>query len=303
MNKSCNVMILGGGGFIGQNLAKYLAARDYRVTVFDLKPPETPIPGVAFRAGDFFDDAQLDVITEGQDVVVHALSTVNPGNSNAAYLRGYGGDFQQTIKLCDRLVRTDRRMLFLSSAGTIYGRYRGHPFHEYDPLRPINHYGSIKLCVETAMRAFNRQQGARLMSCRITNPYGPGQDSMKGVGFIDAVIKSVRYGRKLEIWGDGSVVRDYIYIEDVCRAMEALLRYDGDMRTFNISTGVGTSQKEIIRLFEGLGFHVDADYKPNRAVDVQTNIACNEKLIAATGLTCRPLEQGIRDYLGDLGML
>lgn len=303
MIKKCNVMILGGNGFIGQNFTRHLAERGYNVSVFDLKRPERPVPGVTYLEGNFFDDASLDVITDGQDAIVHALSTIMPSNSNQTYLRGYSGDFVQTVKLFDYMVQTHGRLLFLSSAGTVYGRYSDRPFQESDPLRPINHYGSVKACIEMAMRAFNEQQHTRLMSCRISNPYGPGQDYQKGVGFIDAAIKSVLNRQPLEIWGDGSVVRDYIYIEDVCNMMEALLHYEGRLQTFNISTGVGTSQNEIIALFNKLGFKPDVRYLSARAVDARYNIVKNDKIVAATGYTCMKLEEGIARYMKWLGML
>ena len=303
MKRKYNVMILGGNGFIGQNLARHLAALDYGVSVFDLKLPDQKIPGVTYFEGDFFDDACLDVLTEGQDAVIHALSTVNPGNSNQTYLRGYGGDFLHTIRLLDRLASTGGRLLFLSSAGTVYGRYDDRPFREEDPLRPINHYGAVKVCVETAMRAFNEQQHTRFLSCRISNPYGPGQDYRKGVGFIDAVIKCALSREPLEIWGKGDVVRDYIYIEDVCRMMEALLRYDGRLQTFNISTGVGTSQNEIVALLEKLGFKLDVRYLSARTVDAKYNVARNDKVVAATGVTSCSIEEGVTRYLKYLGAL
>ena len=303
MKRRFKIMILGGNGFIGQNLARYLKECDYAVSVFDLDRPEHPIDGVTYCQGNFFTDEALDLLTEGQDAVIHALSTINPGNSNANYMRGYSRDFIQTIKLFDKLSHSHGKLLFLSSAGTVYGNYNGKPFEESDPLHPINHYGSVKLCIETAMRAFNEQQGTHLMSCRITNPYGPGQDSRKGVGFIDAVVKSVINNSPLEIWGDGSVVRDYIYIEDVCRMLEALLNYEGKLQTFNISTGVGTSQNEIIALFEKLGFHVNAQYFPTRGVDARCNIAKNEKVVDVTGVTCLSIEQGLMLYMKHLGMI
>lgn len=303
MNKRFSIMIVGGNGFIGQNLARYFIEKGHEVSVFDMKKPECEVPGVVYYEGDFFDDTSIDLITEKQDIVIHALSTINPGNSNVAYMRGYTNDFVQTVRLFDRLVLTKGKLLFLSSAGTIYGKYAGRPFEESDPLCPINHYGGVKLCVETAMRAFNEQQGTKLISCRITNPYGPGQDYSKGVGFIDAVIKSILRDQHLEIWGDGSVVRDFIYIEDVCRMINGLLYYEGDMRSFNISTGVGTSQIEIIRLFEKLGFHINVDCLPRRAVDVMCSIAKNDKIVSVTGIVPRLLEQGIKDYLIHLRML
>lgn len=303
MKKNCSVMLLGGNGFIGQNLALHLHERGYRVSVFDLKSPQQRLPGIQYLEGDFFDDRSIDVISQGQDIVIHALSTLNPGNSNGAYMRGYTGDFVQTIKLFDQLSRTNGKLLFLSSAGTVYGRYNGTPFMESDPMRPINHYGSVKLCIETAMRAFNEQQGTRFMSCRITNPYGPGQDYRKGVGFIDAVVKSILHDQPLEIWGDGGVVRDYIFIDDVCRIMEALINYEGKLQTFNISTGVGTSQNEIVSLFRRLGFKVEVNYQKARTVDAQYNIASNDKVTEATGITCCSLEEGVTRYLRYLGAL
>lgn len=303
MKNNGNVMILGGGGFIGQNLARYLTGKGYVVSVFDMRLPDRAIPGVAYHEGNFFEDSALDVLTEGQDAVIHALSTVNPGNSNQTYLRGYAGDFLHTIKLMDRLASTGGKLLFLSSAGTAYGKYNDRPFREEDPLRPINHYGSIKVCVETAMRAFNEQQHTRFLSCRISNPYGPGQDYMKGVGFIDAVVKSVLNHQTLEVWGDGSVVRDYIYIEDVCCMLEVLLRYEGSLQTFNVSTGIGTSQNDIIRLFEQLGFSVNVNYQSARKVDARCNIANNDKIVKATGVRCHTLREGVEMYLKYLGMM
>ena len=136
-------MILGGSGFIGGNLSRYLAKRGYTVSVFDLQAPAEKTEGITWLTGDLFDDASLERITADADVIIHALSTVNPGNSNRDFLRGYAGDFVQTVKLFDLACRKNIRVIFLSSAGTVYGRYDGEPFRERHALQPINHYGSI----------------------------------------------------------------------------------------------------------------------------------------------------------------
>ena len=122
MDKSKKILILGGGGFIGGNLSRYLAEEGYEVTVFDLNIPEKKKPGIRYLAGDFFSDETLDGITDGQDVIFHALSTINPGNSNRDYLRGYAGEFVQTVKLFDLACRKKSRVIFLSSAGTVSGK-------------------------------------------------------------------------------------------------------------------------------------------------------------------------------------
>lgn len=303
MKKNGNVLILGGNGFIGKNLSRYLYESGYCVTVFDLRIPEEQMQGITYIAGDFFCDETLETITEGQDVIIHALSTINPGNSNRDFLRGYSGDFVQTVKLFDLTCRKGIRVIFLSSAGTVYGRYDGEPFPERHALQPINHYGSIKVCVETAMRSFNEQQGGRLLSCRITNPYGPGQDYRRGVGFIDAVIRNYINKTPIEIWGDGNVIRDYIYITDVCRMLEKLIDYDGEWHVFNLSTGIGHSQLEILDIFRQLGCEVETRFTEARSVDAKINLANNKRILQATGIQCIALEEGIRKYLESLQII
>ena len=147
MNTGCHVMVLGGAGFIGRTLSRYLAQMGYKVSVFDLVVPEDKDPDIKYYAGKFFDDQTLETLTDGQDIIIHALSTVNPGNSNRNFMQGYTGDFIQTVKLFDLACRKDIRVIFLSSAGTVYGRYDGQPFSERHALQPINHYGSVKVCV------------------------------------------------------------------------------------------------------------------------------------------------------------
>ena len=103
-----------------------------------------------------------------------------------------------------------------------------------------------------------------MIIARISNPYGPGQDFNKGVGFIDAALKKTLNHEQIEIWGDGSVVRDYIYIEDVCEMIGSLINYDGNEEVFNVSSNQGISLNDEsiheckIRSFEeGLKLYID----------------------------------------------
>lgn len=303
MNKSCNVLILGGGGFIGQNLCSWLKKAGYHVTAFDLVMPAEPVAGVDYVTGNFFDDETLAHIVHNQQVIIHSLSTLNPGNSNRCFLRGYSGDFVQTIKLFEMACRMGIRVIYLSSAGTVYGRYDNQPFEERHALQPINHYGSLKVCVETAMRSFNEQQGGHLISCRITNPYGPGQDFHKGVGFINAVLRHSLEHSTVEIWGDGEVIRDYIYIDDVCRMIERLISYTGAYHVFNIGTGVGTTQNEIVEIFNELGMNPKVQYLPSRAVDTRVNLINNRRISELMDDQFLTVREGIERYLHALHIL
>ena len=97
-------------------------------------------------------------------------------------MEGYKRDFIQTINLCGMLIRQKTNMIFLSSGGTVYGVQEVQPIKETALPVPINHYGSLKLCIENVIRTFNTQLHTKMRIARISNPYGPGQDYHKGVG-------------------------------------------------------------------------------------------------------------------------
>ncbi|MEG1313890.1 MAG: NAD-dependent epimerase/dehydratase family protein, partial [Bacilli bacterium] len=202
------VLVIGGNGFIGRNLVKFLASQpEITIYSFDLGKPLQQIEGVKYIEGDFFDDYLIKNAIKGIDVVIHSLSTINPGNSNSKYMQGYSRDFLQTVKLCGLLVEQKSNMIFLSSGGTVYGEQIKQPINETISPKPINHYGGVKLCIENVIQIFNTQLHSKMRIARISNPYGPGQDYNKGVGFIDATIKKALAQEVLEIWGDGENIR------------------------------------------------------------------------------------------------
>lgn len=290
------VLIIGGSGFIGRNLAKELLLFGYKVSSFDLTYPAEGIPNVNYIAGDFFDDITLEKITDDVDVIIHSLSTVNPGNSNIQYMRGYEKDFIQTIKLCEKVIRKNIKMIFISSGGTVYGNQEHQPISELANAQPINHYGNIKLCIENAIRTFNNQLHTKMLIARVSNPYGPGQDYQKGVGFIDAILKKAISGDTVEIWGDGFTQRDYIYITDVCKMLISLIDYSGEEEVFNVSTNRGASQKEILDIVKGLGLEFEVKYSKGRSVDAQKIILDNTKIKTIYTDSIVSLEEGIKAY-------
>lgn len=125
-----NVLILGGNGFIGANLCNHIDKESYNVFSFDIVSPERQNKDITYISGDFFDDATLKKTAEGMDIIFHAISTVNPGNSNSQYMRGYEKDFIQTIRLCELANEQNSKMIFLSSGGTVYGEQSIQPIRE-----------------------------------------------------------------------------------------------------------------------------------------------------------------------------
>lgn len=290
------ILVLGGNGFIGKNLCNFLADENEKVISFDMTLPSEKNPKVEYVVGDFFDDYTLQETIKDIDVIYHAICTLNPGNSNEKYIMGYERDFVQTVKLCSYIKDKDCRLIFLSSGGTVYGNQKIQPIGETAVPIPINHYGNLKLCIENTIRTFNFQNKKNMLVARISNPYGPGQDYHKGVGFIDAAIKRTLNGEPIEIWGDGNVIRDYIYIDDVCRMLASLRHYEGAYEVFNLSSNTGTSQKEIIEVLSRLDSKVKVEYKSARNVDASKIILDNARILEVTNQGLMNLNDGIRNY-------
>ena len=290
------ILVLGGNGFLGRNLCKYLADCGEKVYSFDMSMPEVADNRIEYIVGDFFDDYTLEETVKGMDVIYHAICTLNPGNSNEKCILGYERDFVQTAKLCSYLKDTECRMIFFSSGGTVYGNQKVQPITEDAVPVPINHYGNLKLCIENTMRTFNFQMKKNMLIARISNPYGPGQDYHKGVGFIDAAIKHTIAGETIEIWGDGNVVRDYIYIDELCRMLYALIEYHGDIEVFNLSSNTGVSQNDIVDILKQIDPAVKVTYKPGRSVDAKKIILDNSRIRSICDFEMVSIEEGIKRY-------
>lgn len=290
------ILVLGGNGFIGRNLCTLMADAGEEVYSFDMSLPENRDSRIKYLSGDFFDDYTLQSVLDGMDVVYHAICTLNPGNSNDKCLMGYERDFVQTAKLCSMIKNSDCRLIFLSSGGTVYGNQEIQPIKEDAVPIPINHYGNLKLCIENTIRTFNFQSKTNMLVARISNPYGPGQDYHKGVGFIDATLKRAIHKETIEVWGDGNIVRDYIYIDDVCRMLYRLASYDGSVEVFNLSSNVGTSQNDVLDIIKQIVPDVDIKYTTGRSVDAGKIILSNERIMKLVDFNLVEVSTGIRNY-------
>ena len=290
------ILVLGGNGFIGKNLCTYISSMGHDVISFDMDYGFRESTKITYVKGDFFQDDDLIPYLKDVDVVFHAISTINPGNSNNKYMQGYTHDFLQSVKLCDLSKQYHFKIIYLSSGGTVYGFQTHMPIDEETLAIPINHYGNLKLCIENTFRTFNKQFNTNVIIARIANPYGPGQDYSKGAGFIDSALKRAIHNQTIEIWGDGTVIRDYIYIDDVCHMLASLIYYEGKESVFNISSNSGVSQNEIIKIIHKMVPDISVKYLPARSVDVPAIILNNTKILSVCKEQCIEIEEGITKY-------
>lgn len=284
------VVLLGGLGFIGSHISRVLADAGYTVSVFDRpKPFPAHIHDLTGRmthiAGDATDpDAVIDAIRTAHTVVDLVHSTV-PASS----MQDPAADIVQNVAAAvgwlRRLDETQvRRIVYVSSGGTVYGKPVQTPIPETHPTDPISSYGITKLALEKYVMLYAHLHGLKCQILRPANVYGVGQKLHIAQGVVGVMIHRALCGQPFELWGDGLTVRDYIYVTDMARAVESALAYDGDEQVFNIGTGAGHSVLDVIETVRGaLGRDFEIFQKPAGGFSVPVNVLDSSRLQQATG--------------------
>jgi UDP-glucose 4-epimerase len=300
-NDGLSCVVLGGGGFIGTNLCRRLVETGARVRAFSRRRtfPEA-LPGVEFHQGDFTDAGALAAAIEGFDVVFHLVHASPPQAANLDMRQDVEKNVLPSLALLDICRRLKvKRTIFLSSGGTIYGRAKEIPTPETAPTEPITAYGVTKLAIEKYFAIHEHLHGSEYRVLRVTNPYGPFQTALKNQGVVAALVSRIISGESMEVWGDGSVVRDFIFIGDVIDALLAAVHDESTHRIFNIGSGQGQSLREIIGAVERLsGQKLDIVWKPERRMDVPVSIVSIDRARDALGWAPKtPLETGLRETI------
>jgi len=275
-----NVLVLGGGGFIGSSIVDGLLKKGHVVRIF-----EHPLM-LAFRQfstrekiewikGDWLDSDCVVNALEGMDAVIHLISTTLPKDSDL--LVDAHTNLMPTLSLLEGMAsRGISKLIYSSSGGTVYGEPLYTPINESHPTNPKVLYGVTKLAIENYISFYSREHGIRAKILRVSNPYGERQKIGSGQGAISIFLHKALKGEVIEIWGNGSVQRDYIYIEDVAQAFVQALSYQGEKCIFNIGSGEGKTLNELLDLIElNLGRPVERNYLAPRPFDAHINVLDN----------------------------
>ncbi len=166
-----------------------------------------------------------------------------------------------------------RRVIFVSSGGTVYGIPKTTPIDEASPTNPTSIYAIHKLAIERYLAHYHDQHGLDYLTLRVSNPYGPLQIPRNNQGVVAAHVRNALASRPLQIWGTGEVIRDFIHVDDVVDALLLAAVYAGPHRVFNVGSGVGRSISSIVDDIEHvLGTTVERQYMSARPVDVPVNV-------------------------------
>jgi UDP-glucose 4-epimerase len=240
--------VLGGCGFIGSHIVDALRVAGHEVTVFDraMDRYRDPVPGVNYMLGNFSDKMALSEALIGKDTVFHLISTTFPSTASLDPKADVGGNLIGTLNLIETMRALKiRRLVFLSSGGTVYGVAPGHPVPENYPLNPITSYGIVKVAIENYLEMDRRNEGLQPISIRAANPFGPRQGHAGVQGVVATFMRRIRDGQPVEIWGDGRVVRDFLYVSDLARLC-VLAAESSLCGALNAGSGRGHSILEVI---------------------------------------------------------
>ncbi|MEY8120389.1 NAD-dependent epimerase/dehydratase family protein [Falsihalocynthiibacter sp. BN13B15] len=268
------ILVLGGTGFIGKNLAVYLHARGISIRVVSRTPDvgflEAHASGTnALSLEQFLADpksALFDIET-----VVYLASTSTPSSNSESPWR----EASETVKTALRIMtavahHSQANFIYLSSGGAIYGETTFDKIPEDSPLNPISPYGLGKKMTEDSISFMARTQGLSAAILRPSNPIGNWQVSLSQ-GVVGALMRAAREGRDFPMIGQGAAVRDYFDVRDLCQAIMDVIENPekSSGKIWNVGSGVGSSVQELLDLVEEVsGRSIAVQHLPPRPTDV-----------------------------------
>jgi len=298
-----NILITGGNGFIASHLVDRLTASGYKITVLDVYPrPYDSLPqGINFVQGTLQDVHLIRRTLEDHriELVYHAAWA----NIHETALKDPVADVQTNLVASINLLSAChdtgvKRVVYISSGGTVYGLPKRVPIPEDHPTDPINAYGITKLMVEKYLHMFHYLYGLEYTILRPSVPYGPRQNPFHHQGVVTVFIYKALKQEPVTIFGNGEVVRDYFYIEDLTRALEASkdIAFDPIKSIFNLGGMQPHSLNDLVTKIESvLGKKMLVQYEPARKFDVPHILLDTSS--AQSGLNWKPavsLEEGIQ---------
>jgi len=288
--RSVRCCVIGGAGFIGAHVTRILAGSGRDVTVLGRRDqPGVRLPGrVRYESGDYGDRAVLrSVLSRTDEVVDLAYSTV-PQTSFEDPIFDIVSNLPASVQLLQEAAAAGiRKVVLVSSGGTVYGIARSLPIQEDHPTNPISPYGITKLTIEKYAGMFGVASGLPIVVVRPGNAYGEGQHAFSGQGFIATAMHSIVRRQAIGIFGPGGTIRDYVHVADVASGIVAALDLGEAGEIYNIGTGEARSNLDVLSEIEPLartvGYELRTTTLPERYFDVPANVLDSRKLAAVSG--------------------
>jgi len=277
-------VVFGGDGFIGRHLVTRLAEADSnnQIFVFDRfrslqtgeKHPFEQHSNVHIITGDFFNRDDVSNVLKGAKYVFHLISTTNPAASNNDPFIDIDTNIRSSVELFQLCVDAGvSKVIFLSSGGTVYGDVNSNKIDELSPPQPLSPYGIGKLTIEHYLRYFKHTHNLDYIVYRVANPYGPGQSIYGKQGVIPIFMHKYITKEPITIYGDGSMSRDYIYIDDLVSMVVKSYNKSAKHGVYNIGSGSGSDINQLISAIEDcVGYTVDKNHIETPSTYIQKSV-------------------------------
>lgn len=295
-------LVVGGNGFIGSHLVDRLLADGWEVSIlhkYEHRRFGTTPKNVQLFRGDLTQESLVREALDGVDIVFHLLWTTTAIHevANRDPIADVQANMMPTIGLMEACCEAKvKRLVFTSSGGTVYGPAQELPIPESHANDPLNAYGVSKLAVEKYLQMFRHLHGLEYAILRPSVPYGPGQNPLGRQGAPAVFTYRVAHEQPISIWGDGSVTRDYFYINDLIEALLlAAKRPLTNQRVFNIGGGQAITLIDLINAIEKVvGKKANIDFQPARDFDAPNIVLDTNRAADILGWTPKvSLEEGI----------
>lgn len=301
------ILLLGGFGFIGTNILSYIdenLKEAYQVIVFDKFPQHHY--GIGFDcvkrvyAGDFADETCIErIFAENEiNIVIHLLSSTVPSTSNNAKY-DVESNLVPTLSLLNIMSSHGvKDIVYMSSGGAVYGDFLKKAHSEEDAVYPKSSYGIVKLAIEKYMLSYSELYGFNSLILRLSNPYGKYHYNNRQ-GIINIAIRKALKGEKLQIWGSGNGIKDYIFIDDVCKILFRLIEKKFKANVINIASGNAHSVNEIAECVKRQIPDFVYEHVKESILDVQSFELNVTRLRRELGETYRftPFDEGIQQTI------
>ena len=303
MQRIVKSLLIGGCGFIGSSLITKLVQSGRSVTSLDrgVHTHQVSLEHVKYVQGDYSDLHLIEKLVTDHDEIIHLAYATVPNTSFNDPLADLSENLAPSVQLFDVIARYGKKLLLISSGGTVYGEAQSETIAENHATNPISPYGVTKLTLEKYAYLYACTKGLNVVTVRPANPYGEGQLPFVGQGFISTAMGAAMRGEPITIFGEEGTVRDYIHIDDVVEGMLMALEQGSSSATYNIGSSIGRSNLNVVRaitpLLQDIGIEVSIHYAPVRPFDVKTNILDCSKLRSIGWQPKVGFENGLRRTL------
>jgi UDP-glucose 4-epimerase len=303
-NSAMTICVVGGAGYIGSHMVKLLKSLSYNVIVIDdlSSGHRSSIPDTTIELGSILDTSFLNQCFSKYkfDGVIHFASSIQVGESVRDPGKYYTNNVTGSLNLLDAMVKANASYIIFSSTAAVFGSPKYVPIDESHPYSPLSPYGYSKLIVEQILRDYDTAHGLKSVALRYFNAAGAASDTTLGerhypeTHLIPLLLQQAAGRLPLfSVFGDdydtpdGTCIRDYIHVEDLCRAHLLALNYlinDGQSTMFNLGNGVGHSVSEVIKAVEEVTeIKLKIAVEPRRVGDPSVLIADGNKAKTTLG--------------------